>query len=245
MVRRQYSAAAKNRLRNLQDRSRFNLQQRRDETGKCIPEYRTPYTSTLRREAPAWQILKNPSLVNHVFTVQDSSGNNVEMSFPWIKGFTDGEGTLTVHLNRNSETEHGFQIQPIYILVQGFADYQLLTAIANFFGFGSVTVNKADETSVRYQLRISDKQILNDLIVPLFRLSPLLTKKGEEFVVWADIVEDFYAGRHRQDWPRFIARLRDLKYVGSPTDQALDYLGTCDELEANVLGNPYPPQGIL
>lgn len=138
----------------------FQITQQVDtNTGYCIPKHPN-FTPTTNKDAPAWQIVNNPSLATSLFTVEDADGETHTLSAAWISGFTDGEGTITFYLNRNSELAGGFQVQSAFVIVQGESDYYLLTAIANFFGCGSVTVNRKDKTSVRYQFRVVDPVLL-------------------------------------------------------------------------------------
>jgi hypothetical protein len=228
-------------LRLTRDKKGFKLKQDRDEDGKCIPPYGN-YTATSGKKAPAWEILADPRNANKTYTVTDARGVPTQISLVWLAGMFDGEGTLAVYLNRNRTLRLKFQIQPSFVIVQGFGDYYLLTAIAEFLGFGTVSVNRTDATSTRYQIRIVDSAILRELIIPLLKICPLLTKKKDEFIIWADVVEQLADGKANQNWPtnmlKVVEGLRDLKYVGSATKQSLDYLTTCDELEANIKNLP-------
>ena len=100
-------------------------------------------------------------------------------------------------------------------------------------------MNRTDKTSTRYQIRIVNLYVLDTLIIPLLKLVSLRTKKKDEFLIWADLVHQLRHSEHTQNWPsnmlRFIESLRELKYVGLPTDQALDFISTCNELQENVI----------
>lgn len=242
---RKYTAEEKAARRLQHDTSLFKVQQEKDADGICIPPYE-PYTSNLREKAPARDILNNPANASKVYTVQDAFGNPHSISLEWFAGFVDGEGTVTIYLNRNDSMTLGFQIQAAFVVVQGVSDYALLTAIANFLGMGTVDVNKTDKTSTRYQIRIVNTSDLVSIIIPLFKLVNLRTKKKDEFIIWADLTQQLDTKSINKDWPnnmlKFIDNLRALKHVGIATDQALDYLSTCNDLEANVKQSKNPPK---
>lgn len=242
---RRYTKEQKAERRSQHDLSLFSNQLTRNADGTCIPPY-GEYTATAGRKAPAWEVLNDPSQANKIFSVPDAKGNIVNISLEWLAGFIDGEGTLTFNLISNQELTLKFQVQPVFAIVQGQSDYLLLTAIANFLGYGTVNVNRSDKTSTRYHIRIVDPKVLVNLIIPLLNVVPLRTKKGQEFLIWRGLVEIVAVESHKQNWPdnylSFIDGLKSLKYVGLPTDQALDFLSTCVELEQNVRNSPNAPK---
>ncbi len=213
-------------------------------TGTCIPKYNN-YTPTINKNAPAWQIINNPALSTSLFTVKGSDGADYTLSAAWISGFTDGEGTLTFYLNSNKELAGGLQVQSAFVIVQGESDYYLLTAIANFFGCGSVTVNRKDKTSVRYQFRVVDSEILKELIIPFFQVSPLCTKKGKEYQLWSKWTMFFANKKHKKDWPtgmiELLEGLKTLKLLGYRTKQAEDFIKSCDKY-IEAVKNSKPPR---
>lgn len=213
------------------------------ETNKCVPQYEN-YNCKLNKNAPAWQIARNPRLASETFKVKGASGKEYKLTAGWIAGFTDSEGTLTFFLNKNNQLTFGYQVQPAYILVQIEADYDLLTAIANFFGCGTVSVNRVDHTSVRYQYRLVDKLLLSEMLIPFFKNVPLCTKKGEEFKVWSIWVEYMNQDKHKINYPhnmiKLLEGLKELKYLGASTKQALAFVDTCDNVIERVKNSRVP-----
>ena len=59
----------------------------------------------------------------------------------WVSGFTDGEGTFYVGINKHSEMSAGFQVLPEFRIVQHEKDIKLLHKIKSFFGCGVVRRN--------------------------------------------------------------------------------------------------------
>lgn len=108
----------------------------------------------------------------------------------------------------------------------------MLTAIANFFGHGTVNVNRADETSVRYQIRIVDPEVLTNVIIPFFEIVKLKTKKKNEFVIWADATRYMLKNKpltnNTSAAINLVNKIKNIKYEGAGTNQALKFLKTCD-----------------
>lgn len=129
----------------------------------------------------------------------------------------------------------GYQIQPAFILVQGESDFSLLTVIANFFGFGTVNVNHADDTSVRYQYRIVNLDFLIEVIIPFFRLVFLHTKKSKEFEIWAECTEYLYDYRDQFAAKPDLAitlmeKIKTMRYQGAQTKLTEKFIATCDKV---------------
>lgn len=99
----------------------------------------------------------------------------------WIVGFVDGEGCFYVGVIKNKEMSSGYQIQPEFTVVQGDIDYQVLHSLKNYFGCGSVTVNRKDKTSTRLQYRVKNLKDLIEKILPFFEKHQLKTKRKVEF----------------------------------------------------------------
>lgn len=212
----------------------YKVEQQRDENGICIPKYDNYIIQTLDKMAPASTIINSKEdLSGKKFTVQDALGRDVVMSADWIAGFADGEGTLTININKNQELTYKFQLQPVFVIVQGEVDYYLLTAIANFFGCGSVTVNRKDKTSVRYQYRVNNLELLTNIFIPFLDKVSLLTKKKDEFLLWKDLVFDIKSRKILDYWPNnmiaFLEKAKLWKYLNTETKQTEAYIKTCDD----------------
>lgn len=218
--------------------TKFKFTYKRGSDNKCIASYGN-YTAEANPNAPAQLIIKDPKRVNDVFVVKDALGNDVPLSARWIAGFMDGEGTFTFFFNRMGNLTYGFQFQSAFILVQGESDYLLLTAIANFFGCGTVNVNRRDTTSVRYQIRIVNPETLVNVIIPFFTHATLLTKKGFEFLAWAEATQ--FLKENQKNFKAnpslaktFVQMAKNMRYQGAETDKANSFINTCDEAISNI-----------
>lgn len=215
--------------------SKFKHVSLKDGNNECVPKYKN-FTAN-NPDAKALEVIKDPNLVNYVFNVYDFNNNEVRMSAEWLSGFVDGEGTFTFFINKNKDSTMGYQIQAAFIIVQGEADYALLTAIADFLGKGTVNVNRKDKTSVRYQIRIVDLNVLINIIIPLFTIAELRTKKKDEFTVWtkwALYLKDKDVATEPESMIELLEGIKELKFVGSLNDKSLSFLITCDEAIAFI-----------
>ena len=60
----------------------------------------------------------------------------------WISGFTDGEGSFVISVIKNPTTRFKKQIFPEFVITQGAKSLFALKAIKEFFGCGSIVLNK-------------------------------------------------------------------------------------------------------
>ena len=102
----------------------------------------------------------------------------------WITGFTDGEGTFYIGINKNDTMTAGYQVLPEFRIVQHEKDIQTLHKIKNFFGAGTVRVNHDD----RYELRIRSISHINEIIIPHFTKHQLITQKKFDFLKFKKII---------------------------------------------------------
>lgn len=101
---------------------------------------------------------------------------------PWfITGFSDGESNFTVRIIKNSSGK-GWTIQPVFQISLHKKDLDLLKKIQASLGVGAIYTK---EKSYNYMVQ-SLKDI--NVIVNHFEKYPLLTKKREDFLLFAQIV---------------------------------------------------------
>ena len=110
----------------------------------------------------------------------------------WVAGFTDGEGTFYVGINKNAEMTVGFQVLPEFCIVQHEKDIQLLYRLKKFFGCGVVRKNH----DTRYELRVRKLEHLTEIIIPFFEKYPLHTQKKFDFFSFRKIILQIKRGNH-------------------------------------------------
>ena len=101
----------------------------------------------------------------------------------WIVGFVDGEGCFTISLHKNPTTSSGWQIMPEFIVTQGEKSEQALKVMKNFFGCGSLFVNRRDDNHKEdlYRYCVRSQKELREIIIPFFKQYPLKTSKRNDF----------------------------------------------------------------
>ena len=109
----------------------------------------------------------------------------------WIAGFTDGEGCFYVGINRIEKMTLGWQVLPEFRITQHERDFELLTQIRDFFGFGNVRPNHGD----RYDFRVRGLDNLNSIIA-FFEEHPLRSTKRMDFEKFAEIIDMMNDGDH-------------------------------------------------
>jgi len=110
----------------------------------------------------------------------------------WVSGFTDGEGTFYVGINRNKTMTIGYQVLPEFRIVQHKRDIKLLYALKNYFGVGVIRVNHDD----RYEIRIRSIDHLTDIIIPHFDKYPLNSQKKYDFIMFKKVLSIMKDNRH-------------------------------------------------
>jgi hypothetical protein len=108
----------------------------------------------------------------------------------WIVGFVDGEGCFSCPIQRNHIMTLGWQLQPVFSVVQGERSIRALEIIQTFLGCGRIYRNRRHdnhrEDLMSYQVyRRAD---LLEVIIPFFEAHPLITAKRDDFDKFAAIV---------------------------------------------------------
>jgi hypothetical protein len=116
----------------------------------------------------------------------------------WVVGFVDGEGCFSVPMHRNRTCRIGWQVQPVFVVVQGQRSVDVLHRMEQFFGCGHVGRNVRHdnhrEDLYRYEVRrLSD---LSDCIIPFFEVNPLLTAKRGDFEKFVLVIRMMSQRRH-------------------------------------------------
>lgn len=127
-----------------------------------------------------------------------------QLNAQWIVGFVDGEGCFNLDVHRKSDMRWGLQMQPEFTVVQNEVDIQILHALKDFFGCGSVGMNRRDKYGVRYHYRVKSVKDLNTTILPFFDKHPLKTKKRVEYQRFRRICLHMNEGYHLQSLRNFL-----------------------------------------
>ena len=125
----------------------------------------------------------------------DADNQQERLEPSWITGFTDGEGCFHISINKISQMSLGWQVLPEFRIVQHEKDENLLYKIKDYFGFGSVTINRSDFHGTRKEFRVRDLDNLNKLIT-FFRKNKLQTSKQKDFEIFAEVIYLMNQGKH-------------------------------------------------
>jgi len=108
----------------------------------------------------------------------------------WISGFTDGEGCFTVSVIENPTTRFGKQLFPEFVITQGAKSFNALLEIRQFFGCGSIVLNKRYDNHNEHLYRYCVRSVseLGEKIIPFFEKFPLRTHKQNDFLIFKKVV---------------------------------------------------------
>ena len=137
----------------------------------------------------------------------DNQQERLEMA-SWISGFTDGEGSFSISVIKNSTTRFGKQIFPEFVITQGAKSLKALENIKKFFGCGSIVLNKRydnhNEDLYRYCVRSISE--LNEKIIPFFDRFYLRTYKQNDFILFKKVIKMMVKKEHlnKRGWDKIL-----------------------------------------
>lgn len=96
----------------------------------------------------------------------------------WIVGFIDGEGCFHVSVAKNKTMKLGYQVSLEFSITQHIRDEELMTKFIDFFGCGYVI----NDTPMKVQYRIRDRQDLSGKLFPFLDQNLLMTVKSLDYL---------------------------------------------------------------
>src|SRR5438874_8060009 len=111
----------------------------------------------------------------------------------YITGYVDGEGCFTVSFSPRKKLRIGWEVRPSFSVSQNADRSEVLLAIRDHFGCGSIRPDRSDST-LKYEVRN-----INDLIervVPHFEQYSLLSSKSKDFERFAAICKLVHRKAH-------------------------------------------------
>jgi hypothetical protein len=112
----------------------------------------------------------------------------------YISGYVDGEGCFTVSISPRPTLRVGWEVRPSVSVSQNGDRSEVLLAIQEYFGCGSLRPDRSDLTLKWETRRLSS--ILSS-VIPHFRDYPLQSGKRRDFELFAEICERMARGEHR------------------------------------------------
>jgi hypothetical protein len=126
----------------------------------------------------------------------------------WIIGFVDGEGCFSLGVIKQSDKKEetrirrgyklGIQISHEFAVTQGEKSLKSLLSIKDFFGVGSVYINRRHDNHKEnlYRYVVRKRSELLNVIIPLFEKNHLQTQKIDDFRIFAQGVKSMNKGLH-------------------------------------------------
>jgi LAGLIDADG endonuclease/Cytochrome b/b6/petB len=99
----------------------------------------------------------------------------------WFVGFVEGDGSFSVNKN-------GKYLKYEFAIELSMRDIQLLHKIKSLLGVGNITTRTRNQIKFG-RLKISSKEHLKEIIVPIFITYPMLTSKQHDFLHMRDCLE--------------------------------------------------------
>lgn len=115
----------------------------------------------------------------------------------WVVGFVDGEGCFSIsfirqpHRERRRGYKTGYQVAHEFAVTQGEKSLACLNELRDFFGVGSVLVNKRYDNHKEHLYRyvVRKREDLIKVIIPFFRRYPMHSTKQSDFEKFTRCVE--------------------------------------------------------
>lgn len=116
----------------------------------------------------------------------------------WVVGFVDGEGCFSVSIFKNRTSKHGFQVMPEFVVTQGQKSISVLEEIKDFFGCGSIFVNRRHDNHKEniYRFCVRSLKDIHEKIIPFFKQNQLKTYKRNDFELFCKVVEMMIQRKH-------------------------------------------------
>ena len=144
----------------------------------------------------------------------------------YISGYTDGEGCFTVSIAPRPALLVGWEVRPSFSVSQNADRGEVLLAIRDYFGCGSLRPDRSDRT-IKWEVR--SLSLIRSAVIPHFVRYPLQSGKQCDFELFADICGRMARGDHRSvdglaEIVRRAGRMNPSGKRGYPVDTILDCL---------------------
>ena len=118
----------------------------------------------------------------------------MKLTADWVCGFTDGEGTFFISIERQAKMVLGKQVRLGFKITQGEKNIQVLYKIKEFFGVGIVKPQRSDGSVWEY--RVGNFKTVSGHILPFFAKHKLYTTKKFDFLRFRYVHVMMMRGEH-------------------------------------------------
>jgi len=115
----------------------------------------------------------------------------------WISGFIDGEGCFNISVTKHPKVKVGYNVQLKMHVTQHIKSVNVLYAMKEFFGCGSMVVHNKLADRMRYQITAIAE--IRKVLIPFLEEHPLLTTKAQYFSDWKTLITLKRAGTHKTE----------------------------------------------
>jgi LAGLIDADG endonuclease len=112
----------------------------------------------------------------------------------YVSGYADGEGCFTVSISPRATLRVGWEVRPSFSVSQNGDRAEVLYAIQELLGCGSIRPDRSDQT-LKWETRRLDDHL--DHVIPHFEAWPLLSGKQRDFARFAAVCRLMASGAHR------------------------------------------------
>jgi hypothetical protein len=129
-----------------------------------------------------------------------------ELNSDYIVGLVDGEGSFTVYIRNidilDSKVKRRVMVEPKFYLKLIEKDKDILYALKDYFGCGSVYFQKDSRSNHQhcYRYEVYRRDDLTKIIIPFFRKNPLrFASKRNDFEIFCTLMEMIVNQDHKTD----------------------------------------------
>lgn len=111
----------------------------------------------------------------------------------WVTGFTDAEGSFSIDVSKQSNTNSGRKVNPEFRINLHLRDILLIRKIHSFFGVGSV-YERENDVAIYSVKSLED---IKNIIIPHFDKYPLITQKKADYILFKEVINLLNKKAHR------------------------------------------------
>ena len=143
------------------------------------------------------------TLANGMDSDNPSGGDNQQgrprcsLTPDYVAGFIDGEGCFSVSVHPHPSVRHPkrWLLGPCFQAYQHRDNVGILEALQDFFGCGRISAKGPNSSVMTYS--VYRRRDLESVIVPFFEAHPLISRKQEDFLKFAEIVRMMQRKEHQ------------------------------------------------
>lgn len=141
--------------------------------------------------------IKIPSKQLNSSFFSTSSHEKAKLNPYFVSGLIDAEGCFTTSIYKDTSYKSGWRVQPFFQIGLNIRDKELLCQLQEFFG--GVGTFRIDARNNIIIYSVSNRKDLKNIIIPHFKVYPLLTQKGADLLLFEQIVELMAQGAHQKN----------------------------------------------